>query len=54
MQYKKAANTVGIFATSCEVTFSRLVTKFCCGHNVRRIAKGDCLYHNIQMFILNY
>ena len=40
MDSKKTAN-VGIFATSRLVTFSRVVTHFCCGHNVCRFARGD-------------
>ena len=37
MFYQKTANIVAIFPTS------RLVTHFCCGHNVRRFARGDCI-----------
>ena len=43
MFYQKTANIVAIFPTSRLVTFSRLVTHFCCGHNVRRFARGDCI-----------
>ena len=34
MHYMKTVNIVVIFATFRLVTFSRLVTHFCCGHNV--------------------
>ena len=34
MHCKKTANILSIFATS------RLVTHFCCGHNVRRFARS--------------
>ena len=40
--YKKTANIVGIFSTSYLVTLFRLVTHYCCGHNGRRFARGDC------------
>ena len=33
------ANILGILVTS------RLITHFCCEHNVRRFARGDCKYH---------
>ena len=33
-----------MFETCCLVTFSRLATHFCCGHNVRRFARGDCIF----------
>ena len=36
LYYKKTAKIFGIFASSC------LVTDFCCGHNMRRFARGDC------------
>ena len=39
---KKTVNLVGKFATCRLVTFSRLVTHFCFGHSVRRVARGDC------------
>ena len=42
MQHKKTASIVGIFSTSSLVTFFRLLTYFCCEHNVRRFARVDC------------
>ena len=45
MHYKKIAKIVGIFATSC------LVMHFCCGHNVRKFARGDCILGSIKIFI---
>ena len=53
MPYQKTANIVGILVTSLSITFFRLITGFCRGHNVRRFARGYCIYLHSLIFINN-